>query len=237
MREQPAGRPAARAARPHERCPASLGGYSGQKRRRRDLADDEAAVDACLGTRRDQRLEALGRRAGDRHEHLVDLQLAEQLLDVVEAAVDRDAVDPPPAQRGLSSRKPTTLRRRRLGSSRTSARPGAAGADDRAPAVRGVRALPSPGRSRSARREAATSVMQSSASTTKISSGKSTSGRVARTIAIVSGAESTTRGADREQVARGREAPDPPVDPEEDEEDVADAEQDRQRGEKDRALV
>ena len=78
--------------------------------------------------------------------------------------------------------------------------------------------------------------MQSSASTTKISSGKSVSGRVARTIPIVSGAEIADRGPDREQVARGREPPDPPVDAEEDEEDVADAEQDRQRREEDPAL-
>ena len=92
---------------------------------------------------------------------------------------------------GLSSTKPTTRVSGVSASSRASARP-----ERPAPATRtrfcGPRALPRPGSRRSARREPATSVMQSSASTMKISSGKSMSGRVARTIPIVSGAEITT---------------------------------------------
>ncbi len=74
------------------------------------------------------------------------------------------------------------------------------------------------GRRRSTRRDAATSVVQSSASTTKISSGKSVSGRWIATIAIVTGADSTTAAAIASRSRGGCKAPDPAVDPEDDEE-------------------
>ena len=93
------------------------------------------------------------------------------------------------------------------------------------------------GTSRNVSRDAPTSSVQSTASTTKTSTaGNGPRSRRAMSTRYERTAETRQASADRHDVARGRVAPHPPVDAERDEGHVADAEQDRERGEEDRAL-
>ena len=78
--------------------------------------------------------------------------------------------------------------------------------------------------------------MHRSTSTTKISSGKPASDWVFATIRIATGADKVVAAAIAIRSRGDGEPPDAAVDPEHDEEHIADAEQHRQGREKDRAL-
>ena len=136
---------------------------------------------------------------------------------------------------GLSSRKPTTRVSGVSASSRASARARAAGADDEDALLRGA-AHAAAARAADAARAATPrrASCRGARRRRRSRAGSRANGADRPTIPIVIGTDSATAAADREQVARRGEAPDPPVDPEEDEEDVADGEQDRQRGEEER---
>ena len=136
--------------------------------------------------------------------------------------------------RGLSSRNPTTR-----ASSASAELAGEAAARRPAPATSTrlravVRAASASGTRRSASREAPTRTAAETASTAKISRGRRR-GRASRaTIPYAATSRIARAEHDGDDVARRRVAPDAPVDAERDEEDVRDAEQDRQRGEVDR---
>src|SRR3954466_6077217 len=85
-------------ARAPARSPSSLGGGPAQSRRRRDLADDEAALDPRRGARGDERLEMPGRGFRDRVEDLVDAEHAQERVSVVDGAAHLHTVDPAPAE-------------------------------------------------------------------------------------------------------------------------------------------
>src|ERR1700749_1185304 len=63
-----------------------------------DLAVHEPAVDAGIGTGRDDRVEPFARRVRDRDEHDVRFGALEQAGDLGRAADDRDAVEAAAAQ-------------------------------------------------------------------------------------------------------------------------------------------
>ena len=208
QRRQARGRRRA-SGRPCERARVTRPGPRPERRAARSRGTDEAAADARRRSHAgDERLQALRRRVRDRHEHLVGLELAR-------AGAPRSSRPPSTLTpwirrrrtRGLSSRKPTTRSVGRLAQLAREAPAGAAGADDqhRARCAPRRRVPQRPAACAAPRREPATSGAHSSASTTKISSGKSSSGRVARDDRDRDRHRERDRGRDRE-AGRARDA-------------------------------